>query len=209
MNDDLKITDEALRQATSRRLLAGDEVEQEAALLRDEFLAMGKSLEAAAGRGDEAALVAEVQRWSRNAAASGPPVVVRSRGTDFKWQVVLGGALALSAIAAVVEVVRTWRDEGAAVSSGAVEVAESFVAPKVSEAAGSLAREDARGIAPGEAANGIDSAVAWRDSLDVEIASAEAGMQRMAGREGGLDGSLSEMNERLRALSAEFWGGQL
>jgi hypothetical protein len=58
-------------------------------------------------------------------------------------------------------------------------------------------------------ANGIYSAGAWRDSLDVEIASAEAGMQRMAGREGGLDGSLSEMNERLRALSAEFWGGQL
>ena len=209
MNDDLKITDEALRQATARRLLAGDEVEQEAALLREGFLAIGKSLEAAAGRGDEAALVAEAQRWSRSPAASTTPVVVRSRGSDFKWQLVLGGALALSALAVVVEVVRTWRDDGAAVSSRAVEVAESFVAPKGSEAAGSLAREEARGIAPGETMNGFYSAGAWRDSLDVEIASAEAGMQRMAGREGGLDGSLSEMNERLRVLSAEFWGGQL
>lgn len=205
MNDDLRITDEALRQATARRLLAGDEVEQEAALLREEFLAIGKSLEAAADRGDEAALVTEVQRWSRSRAA----VVASARSNDVKWQLVLGGALALSALAVVVEVVRKWGDDGAAVSSRAVEVAESLVAPKGSEAAGPLAREDARGIAPGETMNGYYSAGAWRDSLDVEIASAEAGMQRMAGREGGLDGSLSEMNERLRALSAEFWGGQL
>jgi hypothetical protein len=208
MNDELRITDEELRRATARHSTEGGGVDGETGELRNGFLALGASLEDLASRVDEEALAKELKRWSRTAEADAPTVAARGRSRDLTWQIVLGGALALSAVVVVAQIVRQWPGEGTVATPGA-EIAKHGLSPQRNDAIEPRAKREDRGLAQEATQSGLYAVGPWQDALDYEIASAEAGMQRLASREGGLDGSLSEMNTQLQALSWEFWGGQL
>jgi len=98
-DDELKITDECLRLATSRSLPPGAPLDAETASLRDGFLALGSAVEAAAGPPDEAALLARLKRPR----ASDARVTARPRKRDW-LPLLLAGALAASALIAIARV---------------------------------------------------------------------------------------------------------
>ena len=135
-------------------------------------------------------------------------MTARGRDSDLAWQIVLGGALALSALIVAVQIVRQWPGE-IAVTTPAAVIAKHGSPSQVSDAIEPRAKNEDRGLAEEASPRVFYAAGPWQDALDYEIAFAEAGMQRLTSRQRGVDGSLSEMNERLQALSQELWGGQL
>ena len=97
MNDDLQLTDEQLRLATSRSLPAGTQLDSDSAAARESFLALGAALESSTSNLDEAALIARLS-ISREQTCS------RSPATHNWWPLILCGALAASALFAIVRI---------------------------------------------------------------------------------------------------------
>jgi len=194
MHDKPELSEQQLRLATSRSLPSGAALDAEAAAERDGFLALGGALDAAAGQFDEGALIARLQRTclTKDDATIALPPPGRASST---WQAVFSVALAAAALLAIVRIAAPL-----AVTSPArkmlVAKQESSRSPKMPRAAGiAEATSLSRGL--------------WFDPLDDEIALAQAEFQRLAGGERGVDGSLSQMNDRLEALSQELFGGSL
>ena len=181
MNEELELSAEQLRVATSRTLAGDAELDPETAAMRESFLSLGVALKAAASTGfDEDALISKL-RSSVELKSSPLPAAIRGDGQPHWWWVLLAGALAAAALIAI----------------GRVGVPE---------------REPAVAVHQSPAGDGmaeIAAGSAWRDPLDEQIASAQLEVQQLANGNRGLDGSLSDMNDRLNAMSQELLGGSL
>jgi hypothetical protein len=186
-----------LEAATSRSLAPDAALDAETSSLREGFITLGRVVEAASADYDEAALIARV----RSACADQTPAVeVRRRSSP--WPLVLGGALALSALIAIVRIVVTWPAANDAVvhaPSAPTRTNDSPREPSPTQVAGDGA----------EAMSADQSALAWDDSLDEEIAAAQSRLADMSGSLTGIDGTLSNINQTLEALSDDLSGGSL
>jgi len=201
MNDESRITDEQLRQATSRSLPVDARLDSETALLRDGFLAFGGALQAAGGDFDETKLVEKLR-----AGGCGPSselrlanlVLPKPAAVSSRWPALLiGAALAASVLIALGRLI--------VVSPGPEKPDEVVVAPA---APVQVDRAPDEQFVP-HASPSSQVATAWVDPLDDEIAFAQAEMQWLTSRGYGLDGSLSQVGWQLEALSQELGGGSL
>ena len=186
MNDEPQLTAEQLRQATSPALPPDAALDAETAALRKSFLQLGRAVEAANDDFDEAELVARLTRTCL-AKETQPAALPATKGRGDWVPLVLGAALAASALVAIVRTAAVW-------SGGEIAVAPQ-APPGASESA---ANDLAAGVAP-----------AWSDPLDDEIASAQATVEGLADRPRGLDGSLENFGSRLQSMSAELESGSL
>jgi hypothetical protein len=188
MNDESQHGREQLEAATSRSLRTNAALDAETSALRDGFMALGRAVEAAATDYDEAALIARVQSACRHEAA----IELPNRNASRLWPLVLSGALAAAALVAAVRIAVTWpADTSVVVTQPAPAAAgDSHVDP----------------LTPTD-----DSAVAgsWHDPLDEEIAAAQSSLARLGASPGGIDGTLSNMNQTLEAMSDELIGESL
>lgn len=184
-----------LEAATSRKQPSGAALGGETSALRDGFMALGRAVEAAADADfDEAALVARVQAMS--AVESAPIRPVRAVGIN--WPVLLSGALAAAALIALVRI-----------AANLPESDQIVIAPRAATQDSTLPHE--QGFADnGSSDPASDSAnLAWDDPLDDEIAAAQSNLADLSGRLTGIDGSLSNMNQTLEALSDDLSGESL
>ena len=183
MNDELKLTDEQLRLATSRTLQPGVSLDVAATAARDSYLALGSVVESAAGDFDEADLIARLSKVCVETTSS---VVVEPRTSSARdwWPIVLSGALAAAGLVAIARI--------------------ALVSQQANPLIAVVAKPDQPALIPF-----ARSAVAWNDPLDDEIALAAATIEQFAGRRRGFDGSLLDMNARLDALSQELLGESL
>src|SRR5688500_15528570 len=112
MTDDLPLSDNQLRLATSRSLPAGTQLDSDTAAARESYLALGAALESAATNLDEAALIEQLasgrpgtdaKRWSPpvSVGARNNHTVGRASSTHNWWPLILCGALAASALFAI------------------------------------------------------------------------------------------------------------
>ena len=188
MNDDTQLNREQLEAATSRSLPAGAPLDSETSALRDGFMALGHAVESAAADYDEAALIARVQSACRHEAD--------------------------------VELPR--RQSVARVAAVAQRCARGCCAGRCRANRRYVAREHGRCGYTASARRGVDSHVdpltptdesvvagSWHDPLDEEIAAAQSSLTRLGSSAGGIDGTLSNMNQTLEAMSDELVGESL
>jgi hypothetical protein len=181
-----------LRLATSRLLPADEALDGETAAMRDSFLALGGALDAAAGSLDEATLIAQLQAKLQPPDQAAPLPPVR---TKTKLQAAFSIALALAALVAIVRIAAP----PVATSPPGQVVVEQPPASQPS----AIVR------VPGNIEAAPPPRGWWFDPLDDEIALAQAEFQRLNADSRSVDGSLSNMNERLEALSQELFQGSL
>jgi hypothetical protein len=174
-----------LEAATSRTLPPDAALDGETSAMRDGFIALGRAAETAGADYDEAALLARVQAACADDAAPTPA----TRGTSPNWSLLLSGALAAAALIAVARIAVSWPE------TEQVVVAPSAPMQPLDE--------------PTQNAITNDSVLAWDDPLDDEIAAAESNLADLSGRWTGIDGSLSNMNQSLEALSDDLSDGSL
>jgi hypothetical protein len=188
MNDDLKLTDDQLRLATSRSLPPDAALDAQTAAARDSFIALGASLESAAGQLDEAALVAQLTTSSLASQGTEVAVVSRKPAQRDWWAILLSSALAAAALVAMARIASESRQRDQLIA-GASVADETLPAqndvPIIALTAG------------------------WTDPLDDEIALAAATIDQLVSRRADFDGSLREMNQQLEALSHELLGESL
>lgn len=190
MNKETELTREQLDAATSRSLPADTSLDSETSALRDGFMSLGRAVESAAADYDEAALIARVQSACRHEAAVDLP----SRNITRYWPLLLSGALAASALVAVARIAVIWPAGDVVVVTQPAPNGDPSVDPAVEP------------LAPAE-----DPAIAgsWHDPLDEEIAAAQSSLTRLGSSAGGIDGTLSNMNQTLEAISDELVGESL
>jgi hypothetical protein len=180
MNDELKITHEQLRLATSRTLPSNASLDSETTAVRDGFLSLGAAVESAAGNFDEAALLARLQKSC--VATVVPP---QRQEWPREWMtLILTGALAAAGLIVMARIATESQPTG----------------PQVAQAENSAPM---RTVSPPETMSNR-SMFAWNDPLDDEIALASATIEQFTGRSRGFDDSLLDMNDQLRALSQEL-----
>jgi hypothetical protein len=192
MQSDQEQNEEQLRLATVRSLPSGAALDSETAAMRDDFLALGSALDAAAGTLNESALIAQLQESCKapdHAAVLTPPQ------SNTTWQAVFSIALAAAALVAIVRI--------AAPLAVEVPTGKAVVARQETPQPSAIVR------APGDVEIAAPSRSSWFDPLDDEIALAQAEFQWLSTDSRGVDGSLSSMNERLEALSQELFQGSL
>lgn len=180
MNDELELTEDQLRRATSRAPIADAALDAETAAMRDSFLSLGSAIEAAAADFDEGALIAKLHSSMAVESTSVVPRATRSDSRPKWWLVLLAGALAASVLIAIGRI-------------GVVEPEPMVVLT----------------VPSGNGAAEFAAASTWHDPLDEQIASAQTEVQQLAVGSHGLDGSLSEMNDKLEAMSRELLGESL
>jgi|SRR5262245_6688549 len=169
MPNDLQLTDNQLRLATSRSLPPGAQLDAASSAARDSFLTLGSALESAATNFDEAALRAQLTN-------SREQICSRSISVHNGWPLVLCGALAASALVAIVR-----------------------VATVLTPADPQIAVTEPKHFGPIQAWS-----PAFSDSLDDELAFAAAALRQYGSRERGFDGTLYDINVQLEALSEEL-----
>src|SRR5262245_34991208 len=180
MNDELKLTDEQLRLATSQSLPADGALDADASAARDSFLALGSAAESAARNFDEAALI---KRLTTTCVAA-PAQPAR----DWLWPLIVTGALAAGMLLAIARIAieRQHINTHAPVANLPTKDAPTELIPLVPI-----------------------TTVAWNDPLDDEIALAAATIHEFSGTNRTFDGSLLDMNDQLQALSRELLGETL
>jgi hypothetical protein len=193
MNEEIQFNEEQLRLTTTRSLVPGAEIDTETALARERFLALGQSLEAAGGNFDEAALVEKLKASCLSAPASVSLVDRRQASSVKLWHFVLGGVLALLVLVSL-----AWLS--------LLQPSQSTVAKSPSPAPSGVVTTaqdtDATNLT-------AESTSPWIDSLDDEIAVAQFQVQWLTPVRRGVDGSMSDVNEQLNAMSQELLGETL
>jgi hypothetical protein len=181
MNDELELTDDQLRLATSRILPGDASLDSETASARDGFLSLGAAIETAAGNFDESGLLARLQK----SCVVAPVVVPQRRESPRDWMsLILAGTLAAAGLVAIIRIAgepRTTDLQIAQIESPAQRPAASTVEAFPSR-----------------------SMFVWNDPLDDELALASAAIEQFTSRSRGFDDSLLDMNDQLRALSQEL-----
>jgi hypothetical protein len=158
---------------------------------RDGFLALGGALDAAAGQFDEAALIARLQLACLT--KDDVTAVLPSHRIASTWQMSSASRSPRLHVA-----ISASSRSGCDITCGKTLVVKQEPSRSPAMAPGPVIAEatsPARGL--------------WFDPLDDEIALAQAEFQRLAGGQRGVDGSLSQMNDRLEALSDELFRGSL
>jgi hypothetical protein len=180
MNDESKLTDDQLRLATSRSLLADSALDADTSAARDSFLGLGSAVESAARDFDETALINRLT----TTCVSSPVKPAR----DWLWPLIVTGALAAGMLLAIARIAaeRKHSNDHAPVANFPTRQAPAETIP----------------IVP-------ITTVAWNDPLDDEIALAAATIHEFSGTDRGFDGSLLDMNDQLQALSRELLGETL
>jgi hypothetical protein len=192
MNDREQLDRQQLEAATSRSLHATRALDSETSALRDGFITLGRSVEAAAADYDEAALIARVQAACLNDDA---PVMPARRGAPV-WALLLSGVLAASALIAVVRIVAIWTDSAAVVAQPTLPTRNT---------------EDPQpdALVNDGTSSAADAAIAWDDPLDDEIAAAQSSLADLSGPLIGIDSELSNIHQSLDALSHDLSGESL
>jgi hypothetical protein len=193
MNRDQQHEREQLEAATSRAAGVAAQ-DAETAALRGGFVALGQALETAAADYDEAALIARLQ-----ASCAGDLQVAVPQPADRSaklWQLVLTGALAASALFAIVRITISWSAGNVVAVAPAApsgpDIAVQQETPVVDIEPDALAQSDA-----------------WDDPLDEEIVAAQDSLAELVGSPQTIDGALSNMNQTLEALADDLDGGSL
>lgn len=189
MNDETELTAEQLLQATAKRLPPASALDTETAALRESFLQLGRAVEATEAGFDEAALIAKLTRACL--ADEIQPVAIPAGKQRRDWiSLVLGAALAASALVAIVRTAFVW-------SGGEVAVTP-------------LQPPDPRGDLAAQVPRGIEEVLpGWSDPLDEEIASAQSAVEGLADRATDLDGALDSAGWRLKSIFEELESGSL
>ncbi len=192
MNNEIELTEEQLRLATSRALASGAELDSETALARERFLALCQAVEAAGADFDETALVEKLKASCFSAPASVSVVDRRARSVK-SWHFLFGGVLALAVLISLAWI-------------GLLQRTEDTVAKSPSPAPSAIVTtaEDRDAITLS-----AQSTSPWIDSLDDEIAVAQFQVQWLTPVRRGVDGSMSDVNEQLNAMSQELLGESL
>ena len=193
MNSDDRQEREQLEAATARAHESGVALDSETSALRSGFLSLGQALDKAAAEYDEAALLGRLQ--ASCAEENRIKLPDDSRSSTILWQLLLSGALAASALFAIVRIVASW-------PAGEVVVAPA--APADSQVA---VLQEAQGSDPEQ--DGWEQADAWDDPLDEEIVAAQDSLADLAGQPVGIDGALSNVNQTLEALADDLAGESL
>jgi hypothetical protein len=180
MPNNLPLTDDQLRLATTRSLPSDALLDSDTAAARETFLSLGSAAESAATNFDQSALLARLT----NTCLECPTVTLKPDASQHDWlPLVLSGALALAALLAIVRI-----------ASDSVST-EQQVAVVTSNPA---IVESVPAISPPHLT------LSWNDPLDDEIALASATLQQYSTRNHTFDGSLLDINDRLEALSKEL-----
>jgi hypothetical protein len=96
MNDDVNLTDEQVKLATTRSLPADAALDAETVAVHESFMALGSALESSGGQFDEAALIARLEEsWLREQKR-----VRRPSQRDW-WTIVVSGALAAAVLVVI------------------------------------------------------------------------------------------------------------
>jgi hypothetical protein len=180
MNEEPELTEDQLRRVTSRAPIVDTALDAKTAAMRETFLSLGSAIEAAAADFDEEALIANLRGTMATDSTAVVQSAARNDSRQSWWLVLLAGALAASVLIAIGRI-------------GVVE-REPMVALTVP---------------PANGAAEFAVASTWHDPLDEQIASAQTEVQQLAVGNRGLDGSLSEMNDKLEAMSQELLGESL
>jgi hypothetical protein len=180
MPNNLPLTDDQLRLATTRSLPSDALLDSDTAAARETFLSLGSAAESAATNFDQSALLARLT----NTCLESPPVTLKSSEPKRDWlPLILSSSLALAALIAIVRI-------AADSNSTEQEVASVTWSPPAGGAGHVLAPEQLT--------------LSWNDPLDDEIALASATLQQYSTRNHTFDGSLLDINDRLEALSKEL-----
>jgi len=181
MNDELNLTAQQLRLATSRSLPSDVSLDSATTAVRDGFLSLGAAVESAAGNFDDAALLAQLQK----SCVATPVVMPQRRELPRDWMsLLLTSALAAAGLIAIVRIATDSQTPGSRIA----QIENS--APM-------------KAVAPPETIWN-HSLFAWNDPLDDEIALASATIEQFTSRSRGFDDSLLDMNDQLKALSQEL-----
>jgi len=201
MNDDPNITRTQLEAATAPEHAAGLPHDANCAALRERFLAFGRAVEQASEPFEEQALIARLTAAVRDQSAAAPSVrrAAPSRST---WLLLLSGALAVSALIAIVRVAMLWPagEQVANVPAAAQPTEQAVAVP--SNVVPTPANDPEKLIS----ATGV---LTWSDSLDNEIAAAQSRLYQMAGRTPALDSELTGIDQELESLSSDMNGDSL
>jgi hypothetical protein len=184
MNDELNISDDQLRLATTRSLPADCSLDAQTAAARETFLAFGCTVESAASAFDEASLI---RRLTAVCSAESQPSTISKRPKRTWSPLIASGAIAAGMLLAIAQIAMERRS--AEPIGGAGHVAKH--SPP----------EGSPQIAAGSPR--------WDDPLDDEIALAAVTIEQFSGANHRFDSSLLDMNDRLEALSRELSGETL
>jgi hypothetical protein len=195
MNEHEELDRDELERATSRSLADGAPRDSRSAALRDGWLALGRAVESGNAGFREDVLL---ERLSARCASQPSPqpalVEPAAKSTSLPlWPLLLGAALALAMMVAVVRTLNLGSTGGTVVPPPlVVQEHPSVPAP----------------IAP-ESAEAPAAIAAWTDPLDDEIEQALTQLRSAASRSGGVDDSLTALQTQLQQLSADLAGGSL
>jgi len=180
MNDNLPLTDDQLRLATSRALSASPQLDSEATAARDSFLSLGATVESAANNFDKSALLARLTK----SCLESPSITLKPAQPNYDWLApLLSTALAAAALLAIVRIAT---DSNSTTGPRVATVVPSDTVPTPTDS------------------HSPQRTLAWNDPLDDEIALASATIQQYSTRNRTFDNSLLDMNDRLEALSQEL-----
>jgi hypothetical protein len=178
MNDQ-EITRTQIEQATARQLPPGASLDHETRTLRHGWLALGGSLERTAQGLDQAALVASLQAELIDQPQRVQPAA--QSGSRSWWPAVLGTALALTMLLAVVRSL-PW--------GGSTDL-------------------DGQTVLTTGPDSYLPEPAAWSDPLDDEIVQAAEQVQALIAQSPGIDESLTGISQELESISDDLQHGSL
>jgi hypothetical protein len=188
-DDDDKLTRDLLDRATSRSASPSSD---DAASLRQGFLALGRAIDAAQSEWSEADLLSRLDL----AAAATARQKKEQQSTLLYW--FAAGVLAASALFATARILLTGPGD-------VQEVVATQPAPDASSQEAAIAAEQGHQEAEAKGLAGRD----WSDPLDQELAAAENTLGSYLGFDAQVDRSLADIQGQLESLSADLASGSL
>lgn len=197
MNQPEEFDSQPLQQATSRQLPAGAALDGETAAMRTSWLALGQGLDAENASFDEQSLLA------RLAAPANQPVELARKPTETSqlWPMILGTALALAMMVAVVRTVFFGPATETLVVAPAPAELPLIVqgdSPTITHAPETMEPEST-----------LPAIAAWSDPLDDQIERATEQLRDAVANRRSVDDSLTSLQQQLEDMSADLTAGSL